>query len=150
VLGKIGLKALASTMEAHHFSSSYEFEFGARVRDYGSNPQGKAIRDWFATFISLAAEVATGSGPWVSEARDLLARRFRTLWSFAGMADVLEPVAERLIDSGWERGWLGIRETIRFDEKSLRADVLQRLTPTGRTPSLATSVLKCAQRSSAS
>jgi hypothetical protein len=127
VLGKIGLKALDSTMEAHHFSSSYEFEFGARVRDYGSNPEGKAIRDWFATFINLAAEVATGSGPWVSEARDLLAKRFRTLWSVAGMADVLEPVAERLIDLGWERGWLGIRETIRFDEKSLHADVLQRL-----------------------
>lgn len=127
VLGKIGLQALDSSIEAHHFSSSYEFEFGARVRDYGSNPRGKAIRDWFATFINLAAEVATGSGPWVSEARDLLARRFRMLWSFAGMADVLESVAERLIDSGWERGWLAIRQTIQFDQKSLRADVLQRL-----------------------
>jgi hypothetical protein len=127
VLGKIGLKALASTMEARHFSSSYEFEFGARVRDYGSNPRGKAIRDWFATFINLAAGAATGDGPWASEARELLARRFRTLWSIAGMADALEPVAERLIDLGWERGWLGIREAIRFDEKALRADVLQRL-----------------------
>lgn len=127
VLGKIGLEALASAMKAHHFSSSYEFEFGARVRDYGSAPQGKAIRNWFATFINLAAEVATGSGPWVSEARDLLAKHFRTLWSFAGMADVLEPVAQRLIDSGWERGWLSIRQTIRFDEKSLHADVLKQL-----------------------
>lgn len=127
VLGKVGLKALASAMEAHHFSSNYEFEFGARVRDYGSNPRGKAIRVWFATFINLAAEVASGTGPWVSEARDLLAIRFRTLWSHAGMEDVLEPVAERLIDLGWERGWLAIRQTIQFDEKLLRADVLQRL-----------------------
>ncbi|WP_088887635.1 hypothetical protein [Diaphorobacter nitroreducens] len=127
VLGKIGLEALDSCMEAHHFSSSYEFEFGARVRDYGYHPRGKAIHDWFATFINLAAEVATGSGPWVSEARDLLAKRFRALWSFAGMADVLESVSERLIDSGWERGWLAIRQTIQFDKKSLRAEALQRL-----------------------
>lgn len=127
VLGKIGLKALASTMEAHHFSSHYDFEFGARVRDYGYSPHGKAIYDWFATFINLAAEVATGSGPWVSDARDLLAVRFRSLWSIAGMVDVLEPVAERLIDTGWERGWLGIRVTIQLDEKSLPDDVLERL-----------------------
>lgn len=127
VLGKIGLQALDSSMEAHHFSSSYEFEFGARVRDYGYHPHGKAIHDWFATFINLAAEVATGSGPWASEARDLLARRFRALWSFAGMTDVLESVSARLIDSGWERGWLAIRQTIQFDKKSLRAEALQRL-----------------------
>lgn len=127
VLGKIGLQALDSSMEAHHFSSSYEFEFGARVRDYGYHPRGKEIHDWFATFINLAAEVATGSGPWASEARDLLARRFRTLWSIAGMADVLESVSERLIDSGWERGWLAIRQTIQFDKESLRAEALQRL-----------------------
>lgn len=127
VLGKIGLQALDSSMEAHHFSSSYEFEFGARVRDYGYHPRGKAIHDWFATFINLAAEVATGSGPWVFEARDLLARHFRMLWSFADMADVLESVSERLIDSGWERGWLAIRQTIQFDKKSLRAEALLRL-----------------------
>lgn len=126
-LQAIGLEALSSALESHHFSSHYSFEFGARVRDYGAYPRGKAAREWFETFIQLIAEVADGDGSMAERAQDLLAQRFRSLWTFAGMADALEAAAGPLLDTGWERGWLAIRQTIRFDGKSLPADTLARL-----------------------
>lgn len=126
-LQAIGFEALSSALECHYFSSSYSFEFGARIRDYGAYPRGKAARSWFETFIKLTAEVARGGGPLVGRARDLLAQRFRSLWTVAGMAEALETAASPLLDDGWERGWLAIRQTIRFDGEGLPADSLTRL-----------------------
>ncbi|MFZ2649451.1 MAG: hypothetical protein WA210_05030 [Burkholderiaceae bacterium] len=126
-LGAIGFNALSSALESHHFSSHYEFEFGARVRDFGAYPRGKDVQDWFKTFIELTVEVAQSSSPWADGARDLLAQHFRSLWTVAGMADALEAAAGPLLDAGWERGWLAIRQTIRFDGKALRADARDRL-----------------------
>jgi hypothetical protein len=126
-LGAIGFKALSSALESHHFSSHYEFEFGARVRDFGAYPRGKAVQDWFEIFIDLAVKVAQGSSRWADHARDLLAQSFRSLWTVAGMADALEAAAGPLLDAGWERGWLAIRQTIRFDGKGFSADIRDRL-----------------------
>lgn len=126
-LQAIGLESLSSALECHHFSSHYSFEFGARVRDYGAYPRGKAAQAWFETFIKLAVEVASDGSPLAERARDLLAQRFRSLWTVAGMADSLEAAAVPLLDEGWERGWLAIRQTIRFDGKGLPANILTRL-----------------------
>jgi hypothetical protein len=125
--GAIALSALSSALECHHFSSHYEFEFGARGRDFGASPRGQAVTDWFQSFIDLAVEVAQGSSPWAESARDLIAQHFRSLWTMAGMVDALEAAAGPLLDAGWERGWLAIRQTIRFDSKALRADIRERL-----------------------
>ncbi|TDA43818.1 hypothetical protein [Burkholderia pyrrocinia] len=123
----IGFDALATALKCDFFSSFYDFEFGARVRDYGAHPHGDALREWFETFIKLVAEFA-GQGDLLAErARNLLAQNFRSLWTFAGMADALEDATVPLLDSGWERGWLAIRQTIRFDGDSLSADMLARL-----------------------
>lgn len=70
--GEIGLQ-LFSQHGGISFSSSFEFDFGARVRDYGFT-RGNAIRDCGSfTFLNLTAEVATGSGPWVSK-REIFSR----------------------------------------------------------------------------
>ncbi len=126
-LQAIGLDALSSSLESHYFSSNYDFEFGARGRDYGAAPQGKAAREWFETFIQLITEVADGNGPMAEYARDILAQHFRSLWTIAGMADALEAAVGPLLDTGWEQGWLAIRQTIRLDGKGLPADILARL-----------------------
>ena len=125
-LQKIGLDALESALETHHFSSHYGFEFGARVRDYGAYPRGKAAISWFESFVGLAFEVANGGGPMAERARDLLALKFRSLWT-AGLADIVEPAAIPLLDAGWEKGWLAIRQTIRFDRKGMPAEIAARL-----------------------
>ncbi|MCA0176050.1 MAG: hypothetical protein LCH73_07145 [Proteobacteria bacterium] len=126
-LGTIGLNALSSALGSDHFSSHYGFEFGARVRDYGANPRGADIQAWFRTFIELAVEIAQGDHLWADGARELLARHFRSLWTAAGMADVLEVAAGPLLDAGWEQGWFAVQQTIRFDSKTLPADIRTRL-----------------------
>jgi hypothetical protein len=126
-LQAIGLEALGSALECYHFSSLFSFEFGARVRDYGAHPRESAARTWFETFINMAVEFAQGDGPLAKSTRDVLARSFRSLWTIGGLADVLEAAIAPLLDGGWERGWLAIRQTIRFDGDGLPADLRHRL-----------------------
>lgn len=113
----IGVDALSSTLEYHHLSSHYGFEFGARVRDYGAYPRGADARHWIDTFIGLAVEIGTGGGPTAEAARNALASQFRSLWSVAGALEPLERATATLLPYGWERGWLAIRQTLGFDGK---------------------------------
>lgn len=115
----IGLKCLDAALECRHFSSFYGFEFGARPRDYGWSPRGLEAQAWFASFVSLAADVGQGDTQIASSVRDLLAENFRSLWAIAGITDALETAAIPLLNAGWEKGWLAIRQTIRFEGKEL-------------------------------
>jgi hypothetical protein len=48
---ELGLYLLDATLEAWHFSSSYEFDFGARPRDFGYEPKTrKEVIHWYKTF----------------------------------------------------------------------------------------------------
>jgi len=123
----IGRDCLSAALECYHFSSHYDFEFGARKRDYGWSPQGREARAWFASFIALAAEIGQGQNRVANDVRDILANHFRSLWTVAGMTEALEAAAIPLLDAGWEKGWLGIRQTIRFDEKSLSPAIKEKL-----------------------
>ncbi len=127
LIQSIGRDCLSAALESNHFTSHYRFEFGARTRDYGWSPRGKAAQTWFATFIALSAELGRGDTRLANEIRDLMARHFRSLWSVAGMFDQLEEAAIPLLDAGWEKGWLAIRKTIRFDGKELPSGVKDRL-----------------------
>ena len=50
----LGLLLLDAALETWHFSSSYEFDFGARPRDYGYEPKTREeIAAWFDTFIDI-------------------------------------------------------------------------------------------------
>jgi hypothetical protein len=125
----IGRRCMSAALESYHFTSHYDFDFGARKRDFGWSPRGKDAQGWFATFISLAAQLGQGDNPAAIAARDELAQHFRSLWVVAGMADELEAAAASLLDtpSGWERGWLAIRQTIRFDGRALPSASRDRL-----------------------
>jgi len=124
----IGIDTLSTALECHHLTSHYGFEFGARVRDYGANPRGPRAKDWIAAFIGIAVDIATNGGPMAEAARDVLARHFRSLWTIAGALDALEAATSALLPGGWERGWLAIRQTLRFDgKKGMPADAHERL-----------------------
>lgn len=123
----IGRQCLSSALECHHFTSAYNFEFGARTRDYGWSPDGFEARAWFATFIDLVADHGHGNTAIAHAARDLLASSFRSLWTVAGMADALEKAVIPLLEAGWEQGWLAIRQTMQFDEAGLPDEIKARL-----------------------
>ena len=123
----IGRQCLSSALECRHFSSHFGFEFGARTRDYGWSPRGHEAQAWFAKFIALVADEGQGNTAVANAARDLLASHFRSLWTVAGMADALEKAALPLLEAGWEKGWLAIRQTIRLDAAGLPDDIKARL-----------------------
>jgi hypothetical protein len=126
----LGLAALASVLEATHFSSGHRFEFGARSRDYGYRPQSDGDVDrWYRAALELIGRLSQTDGVLASELRDLLAQKFRGLWTSARMYDELEALAIRFAaDVFWRNGWVACRQTMRFDRERLTPESTSRLT----------------------
>ena len=82
---ELGITLLEATLEASHFTSSYEFGFGARSRDYGYLPNTrKDIEQWYGTFIDICTRLAISGKPIAEKARKLLADKLRGLWNKNG------------------------------------------------------------------
>ncbi|WAT31834.1 hypothetical protein [Pseudomonas sp. GXZC] len=118
----IGLNAL---LKAGRFSSSSNFSFGARTRNWGWAP--KLNRDtwaWYDDAIHLAVELSSI----VEDARDILASRARELWRFAACHDALENASIGFMKaSPWIEGWLSFRLLHRFEGKGMPEDIRERL-----------------------
>ncbi|MFC5741551.1 hypothetical protein [Dyella tabacisoli] len=123
----IGRLCLSKALECDHFYSHYGFEFGARTRDYGWSPGAREAQAWFETFIALAADEEQRDINVANATSDLLARHFRSLWTIAGMVDALEKAAIPLLEAGWEKGWLAIRQTMQFDAAGFPSEIKARL-----------------------
>jgi hypothetical protein len=126
---ELALTALNSALEAWHFSSHYDFSFGARKRDFGYHPGRRAdVIRWYRIFIGSCVRISTSNQPIADKARSLLAAQFRGLWVKAGMFAELENAASRLQGAGsWIEGWIAIRATLNFDSEHLDPDSLSRL-----------------------
>ncbi|WP_339527059.1 hypothetical protein [Pseudomonas sp. EL_65y_Pfl2_R96] len=137
---ELGLAALDKVLEVDNFSSSYQFEFGARSRDYGYRPQREVdIMSWYAAALSLIERLFLSEENLKPELRDLLARNFRGLCGLAPLQDDVERLF-RIFSSErfWRAGWSACREIIQFDkdwltpEASLRLSALEAdLRPSG-------------------
>ena len=122
----IACRCLSNALESEGFSSSYNFDFGARERDSGWRPSKEEKRDWYAKFIDLAVKIAIDSSHASEEVRGVLARRFGALW-LAGMTDKLREAVRTLSATGWEEGWSAIRETIKLHGGEMEAADLKSL-----------------------
>lgn len=124
---ELGIEALGAMLEAWHFSSHYEFEFGAYPRDHGYWPKtGEEVRHWYDTALTLVERLAKGRH--AEAMRHLLAQKFRGLWTMAHMFDALERICRLLSEAGfWREGWLAVRQTISFDTEKAPQAVRDRL-----------------------
>jgi len=118
--------ALDALLKAHHFSSSSDFDFGARSRDYGWYPPTYGdIWAWYNGAIDLAVELS----PIIENARDHLAHSLRELWHFGACHDALERAATHFSsERPWIEGWIGFRTSLRFEGDAMPDDVRARLT----------------------
>ena len=125
----IGLQLLDSALEATHFSTSQEFDFGARRRDYGYCPETR--RDfvhWFSTFVDICVRSALSGKPIAVQAKKLLAKKLRGLWIDGGMYDEIEQAASSLLERGaWNDGWIVVRQIIRYNSKGFDEETRTRL-----------------------
>lgn len=64
VQSSLGLESLKAALQTDHFSPRFDFEFGARPRDYGWRPRNTIeLEKWFGRFIDLAIEYGLKEGP---------------------------------------------------------------------------------------
>ncbi|CAH1208204.1 hypothetical protein PAECIP111892_03069 [Paenibacillus auburnensis] len=125
----LGLSLLEASLEAWHFTSSYGFEFGARARDYGWLPRSNEdVNHWYKTFLDYLLPLAGFENALASKLRDLLAVKFRGLWTKAAMYDELETVINYIsAKHTWNDGWTAVKSTLRFDGKEMAPNVVIRL-----------------------
>ena len=126
---ELGFLLLDAALEAWHCGAPYEFDFGARSRDYGYHPNTrKEIMHWFDTAIGICTRIALSGGPISGRARELLTKQLRGLWTNAGMHEALEESARKILEQGvWTDGWIAVCGIIRFDSKSFNDEVRARL-----------------------
>lgn len=125
----LGLGALKATLETSHFSSVYQFEFGARSRNHGYWPRtANEIKHWYASALKLAETVVCSSQPIAQLVRAAVAGKFRGLWAAGCMYDEVEQVCVAISNRRfWPEGWLAVRETLKFDSKGFAPEILTRL-----------------------
>jgi hypothetical protein len=124
-----GLKALRNVLEAWHFSSGADFEFGARPRDYGFWPKtGADVKHWYGSALKLVEFVVLSDLPVAPAVRTAFASQFRGLWSQSLLHGELDRVS-RLIGKGgfWREGWIGACQTLKYDSKGMRQEARARL-----------------------
>jgi hypothetical protein len=127
--GALGLAALDAVLEATHFSSGHQFDFGAWSRDFGFAPQSSAdVTRWYGAAFALVERLAITEGVLKPDLLGLLARNFRGLWTSAQMYDELERLSHVVAADGfWREGWSACRQTIQFDMDRLTPEAASRL-----------------------
>lgn len=126
---KLALHLLRAGLESHHFSSHYDFDFGALKRGYGWHPRTlKEIQDWYGLFIQISIDLGKTTTVLGADARAILGGAFRGLWGDARMEEALTGAARELTPiDGWPDGWIGIRNTLQWDKKHIDPASLDRL-----------------------
>ena len=123
----IACRCLWKALKSRAFRSEYNFDFGARKRDFGWKPTDEEKEDWYVRFIDLSVKAVEGALPVAPGIKNILAGRFRDLWAVAikagGVKDSLSRAvrsfAESGCEDGWKEGWVAIREAILFDGKEM-------------------------------
>jgi hypothetical protein len=125
----LGVMALKTALQASHFEPGFNFEFGARSRDYGYWPRtSDDLKEWFGKTLSLAETLACSDETSAPEARTAIAERFRGLWAVAAIHGDLERVCRSISTKCcWTEGWIAVRETTFYDSKGFSSEISARL-----------------------
>jgi hypothetical protein len=125
----LGLRAMDAVLKTSHFSSGYQFEFGARSRDYGFFPDSdEKLTGWYSAALTLVERLAS-TNEWLKhEMRSTVARNFSALWIRARVYDQVENLSRTFAADGfWREGWFACKRTLRFDSGRMDTEVASRL-----------------------
>ncbi len=115
----LGLKMLSAGLSGSTWTSSGIYEFGARPRDYGAEPNYDAWMVWRNAFIAIAVRVGNADDMHLANgARTILANALNALWRDKRMSPVLIDAARTLhARLPWGEGWKAIRTKLYFMRK---------------------------------
>lgn len=124
----LGLEVLGHLLQTSHFTSSYDFQFGARHRDYGYHPDFAGARAWFGSILGSAEALGLTELPIAAAVRRTVGNSFRGLWADAELYDDLERVAGAWSRQAyWRDGWIGARTTLHYAGAAMAPAARQRL-----------------------
>lgn len=126
---ELAFELLDSSLEAWHFSSSHNFDFGANPRDFGYRPNtNQDVEDWYQLFIEYTAKLIASDSQISSSAKKVLSKKLRSLWKVSSLRDRIEKICKEISKSGmWSDGFEAIHSILRFDCSSSNEDDIQRL-----------------------
>jgi hypothetical protein len=113
----LGFRMLSTGLDGPPWTGSGMNEFGARPRDFGSQPNHDELVAWRSAFIDVVVRLgASGDPDLEGPARLTLANEFRGLWHQEAMRNKLVDAARNLhAHHPWGEGWKAVRSTIYFD-----------------------------------
>lgn len=118
-LRELGIVAFEGMLKPDHFTSSHDFSFGARPRDWGWQPTyNKEVRDWYAEVLN-ALHQYIGEKDIGERIRDVIGSNFKDLWRVSRAHDELESIARAIAELGqWTTGWIAVRSALRLKKMS--------------------------------
>lgn len=114
----LGVEALDHMLDAGHFNSSLNLEFGARALLSEWRPyNGDGYEAWFSAAYDRLVAISRGSGEPARRARQLVAQHFREHVS-AGFANIAMDAMRQVRGNGfWEEGWRDVNDALHFQQR---------------------------------
>ena len=127
---EIAKEIFQSAFKTSGWTSVESFDFGARSRDFGWEPQTNSEwYQWYEGFIRLLTPYLESNDEERSTlARELLVNNFNNLWCYAKCFDLLEQtINENAANGKWPEIWHAIKQTIYFNADKHSPVSLERL-----------------------
>lgn len=112
----LGMKMLTNALSGTPWTGSGIYEFGARPRDYGAEPDYDELLAWRSAFINIAVRSGISGDIYLeNSARTILANAFSGLWCDMKMGEILTDAARALHSYlPWGEGWKTVRTKLFF------------------------------------
>lgn len=125
---RCGALALRALLQSGHFSSTSNFDFGARPRDFGWHPPTYGdIWNWYTEAVNLAVELSANANA-RAEIKRIVSGALRGILGIEACLTAIEAAAENFLKDGeWIDGWLAVRAALRFDRDGWRPVVQERV-----------------------
>lgn len=126
----IGIEGIMAMLQTHHFTSFYDFEFGARPRDYGYHPKTIGeLKEWYKKVLSFIQYSVETDQPHAMHLILVFGQNFRGLWAHLRIDSELEELSYIILRKigFWREGWLATRKVIQYDAKELPQDSADRI-----------------------
>ncbi|MFT4060436.1 MAG: hypothetical protein QM652_12915 [Legionella sp.] len=126
---ELGLFLLEATLESEYFTSYYEFDFGARTRDYGLHPKTqKDIVHWYTTFVDLITGLACSDKRIAIEARNIFAQKLPGLWLKVRTVTFLKESIFKIHNHSagqWNEGWVALHRILKNKKELSEQELLE-------------------------
>ncbi|MBV1687443.1 ATP-binding protein [Novosphingobium sp. G106] len=121
----LGLEALDYMLEAGHFSSSLNLEFGAKAHLTEWQPRnGDGYGSWFSAAYERAGRAARANGREAERARAIIASHFREHLD-AGLPELsIEAIRAARGHGYWDAGWRAVVDGLSFSGHGLGDNIL--------------------------